>query len=113
MYSGVVLSYGATSERELGLQKEHTLRKVLSSRHMANWYNGSLDSDLDYEKDLDLEHVRDVTIIGNGNVSMDISRVLLKDPSLMAPHDIPLTVLNHLKKSAITNIQVIARRGAV
>lgn len=56
---------------------------------MANWYNGSLDSDLEYERDLCLDNVKNIAIIGNGNVAMDISRVLLKDPSVMAPYDCP------------------------
>ena len=47
---------------------------------MANWYNGSLDDNLDLENDLNLQNVRDIAIIGNGNVAMDISRVFLKDP---------------------------------
>jgi hypothetical protein len=36
-----------------------------------------------------LEQVKDVAIIGNGNVAMDISRVLLKEPSILAPFDAP------------------------
>jgi len=71
---------------------------------MANWYNGSLDDDLDYERQLDLEHVRDVAIIGNGNVAMDISRVILKEPSLLAPFDAPSRVIEQLKKSNLRSI---------
>jgi adrenodoxin-NADP+ reductase len=93
LYSGIILAYGATSERDLGLDKEHQLKKVVSSRHMANWYNGSLDDDLDYKQQLGLEHVKDVAIIGNGNVAMDISRVILKEPSLLAPFDAPSHVI--------------------
>lgn len=32
MYSGIVLAYGATGEKELGLPNEHTLKRVVSSR---------------------------------------------------------------------------------
>lgn len=49
LYSGVVLAYGATSERELGLPREHEIKGVLSSRQVVNWYNGSLDRDSDIE----------------------------------------------------------------
>ena len=69
-----------------------------------NWYNGSLDKDIDYSKDLGLENVRDVAIIGNGNVAMDISRILLKNPLTIAPFDIPSSVMDHLKKSSVKNI---------
>lgn len=57
LYSGIVLAYGATSERDLGLPNEKTLKGIVSSRQMANWYNGSLDKDVDYERDLNLEQV--------------------------------------------------------
>lgn len=80
---------------------------------MANWYNGSLDNDLDLDKDLDLPHVRDIAIIGNGNVAMDISRVFLKDPSLLHPYDSPSSVVDHLKKSSVKNINIVGRRGVV
>lgn len=101
MYSGVILAYGATGERELGLPKEHSLKGVLSSRQIVNWYNGSLDRENEIEKIMNLEQVKQVAIIGNGNVSMDISRVLLKDPSLMAPYDIPSSVVDTLRKSKV------------
>ena len=115
LYSGIVFAYGATSERELGIEKEYKLKGVLSSRQMANWYNGSLDKTEDFsiDQDLGLEHVRDVAIIGNGNVSMDITRVLLKEPSMMAPFDIPTNVLKQLERSQVRSVQVIGRRGAV
>ena len=80
---------------------------------MASWYNGSLDKDINYTQDLNLESVSDVAIVGNGNVAMDISRVLLKDPELMAPHDIPTPVLEHLRKSQIRSISIVGRRGLV
>jgi hypothetical protein len=40
-----------------------------------------------------------VAIIGNGNVAMDIARVLSKDSRLLAPYDAPSTVIEHLKNS--------------
>jgi adrenodoxin-NADP+ reductase len=104
MYSGIVLAYGATGERGLGLPKENELKKVLSSRQMANWYNGSLDDNLDYKEQLDLENVKDVAIIGNGNVAMDISRVILKEPSILAPFDAPSSVIEKLKSSQLRSI---------
>lgn len=79
MYSGVVLAYGAVGERKLGLPNEDQVKGVISSRKIVNWYNGSLDKDIT-EEDLDLEHVNTVAIIGNGNVAIDIARILTKEP---------------------------------
>lgn len=77
---------------------------MFSSRQLVNWYNGSLDSNESFNKEIGLESVKDVVIIGNGNVAMDISRVLLKNPDLMAPFDMPTSVVETLKKSQIKNI---------
>jgi hypothetical protein len=44
---------------------------------------------------------------------MDISRILLKDPDVMAPYDTPSQVVDHLRKSRVSSIQMIGRRGAV
>lgn len=60
-----------------------------------------------------LEQVKNVVIVGNGNVAMDISRVLMKDPEKMAPHDIPTPVLEHLRNTRINSIALVGRRGAV
>jgi hypothetical protein len=54
-----------------------------------------------------------VAIVGNGNVAMDISRMLLKDTTVLAPYDSPSHVIEHLKKSKIRSIQMIGRRGVV
>ena len=54
-----------------------------------------------------------MAIIGNGNVAMDISRVLLKEPELLAPFDAPSHVVESLRKSAVRSIQMIGRRGVV
>ena len=113
LYSGIVLAYGATSERDLGFPNEHTLKGVLSSRQLVNWYNGSLDNDISFENDIMLDKVRQVAIIGNGNVTMDISRVMLKDPALMAPYDMPTPVVDLLKRGQVRSISIIGRRGAV
>jgi NADPH-dependent glutamate synthase beta subunit-like oxidoreductase len=48
----------------------------------VNWYNGSLDLDLTHD-DLNLPKTKDVIIIGNGNVAIDITRIFLKDPNEM------------------------------
>lgn len=80
LYSGVVFAYGTTSDKKLGLPNEFAYLGVHSSRRIANWYNGSLDNDIDYQRDLNLENVRDLAIIGNGNVAMDIARIFLKSP---------------------------------
>jgi len=60
-----------------------------------------------------LERIKDLAIVGNGNIAMDISRMLLKKPDQFSDSDIPKSVLDRLRKSQIERIHVIGRRGLV
>lgn len=88
-----------------------TLDGVLPSRRVVNWYNGSLDNDLDIKREFNLEEAKDLLVVGNGNIFCDIARVLLKDPSELASTDMPQSVVEILRKSNLQNIQSVARRG--
>lgn len=106
-YSGIVLAYGAVHERSLNLPHEKTLKNIFSSREIVNWYNGSLDSPSDFEENhLNLgDQVKDMAIIGNGNVAVDICRVFLKDPSKdFQKTDMPSSVIQALKRSSLRSI---------
>ena len=48
-YSAVILAHGALKDRSLGLEHEDTTRGIVPARRVVNWYNGSLDNDLDIE----------------------------------------------------------------
>ncbi|KAF8344408.1 hypothetical protein F5887DRAFT_1062083 [Amanita rubescens] len=52
-----------------------------------------------------------VSIIGAGNVSLDIARMLLTSPSLLSKHDVPEHVLKALRRSAVKHVSILARRG--
>lgn len=80
----------------MGLPNEDKIKRILSSRRMVDWYNGSLDSDIDYEQDLNLKNCEDVAIIGNGNVAIDIARILSKDVNELKLYDMPLPALDQL-----------------
>ena len=91
-YSAVVLAYGASKDRMLGLNNE-LADGVFPSRRIVNWYNGSLDNDI---VDLKLESKRDAVVIGNGNIFCDIARILLKDPEDLKQTDIPKYAIEQL-----------------
>ncbi|KAG6336034.1 hypothetical protein ID866_3050 [Astraeus odoratus] len=58
-----------------------------------------------------LSKVIHLTLIGNGNVSLDIARILLTSPSVLRKYDLPEHVLDVLSQSAIKHISIVARRG--
>jgi hypothetical protein len=73
------------------LQKEELL---LPARRVFEWYNGALNSNLDTETEFNLAQIKDIMIIGNGNIFSDISRVLLQDPRNFMPTDMHDSVID-------------------
>lgn len=72
------------------------------------WYNNHPQ----YEKfSIDLSRIKNVVIIGNGNVAIDIARIFLKPPSVLEQTEISKNSLNSLKQSKIANVMLVARRG--
>ncbi|TDL13422.1 FAD/NAD-P-binding domain-containing protein [Rickenella mellea] len=58
-----------------------------------------------------LEKLTHVTLIGHGNVSLDIARILLTEPSHLAQYDVPTHVLDKLVQSNIKHVSIVGRRG--
>lgn len=112
-YHSIVLSYGCTSsDNKLDIPGS-TLPGVISARQFVNWYNSHPDS-LSNSAHIPppLDQIEDVTIIGNGNVAIDVARVLLADPQLhWAPTDISLKAVELLSKSTVKRVNIVARRG--
>jgi len=85
----------------LGLEHEKTATGILHSRRVVNWYNGSLDDNLNMQTEFNLKKARDVTIIGNGNIMCDIVRILHKDPTEFEKTDMSKVVIDALKESNV------------
>ncbi|KZP25842.1 FAD/NAD(P)-binding domain-containing protein [Athelia psychrophila] len=58
-----------------------------------------------------LDRLSHVTLIGNGNVSLDITRMLLAAPANLAKYDIPEAVMAVLARSTVKHVSIVARRG--
>ena len=66
-----------------------------------------------YSKPLDLSQIERVHIIGNGNVAMDVARILASPLDRLVKTDIDTDALSALSKSKIKEIDIIGRRGPV
>jgi len=78
-----------------------------TATELVAWINGHPDfTDLP----VDLSHVR-VVIIGNGNVALDVARVLTSDPADLARTDISDRALETFRGSAVREVVIAARRG--
>ena len=81
-YDAVVYAVGAQTDRQLGIPGEDLPGSWAATAFVA-WYNGHPDfQDLEF----DLSHERAV-VIGNGNVALDVARMLALTPEELAPTD--------------------------
>jgi ferredoxin--NADP+ reductase len=105
-HQAVIYAVGARNGSTLAIRSED-LAGVHSAADFVGWYNGQPDQ---RPHDIDVPGDRAV-VIGNGNVALDIGRVLLKDPSSLASTDIAEHALNALSSSGIREVIIVARRG--
>ena len=108
MYDVVVIAIGSELDNKLEINGAN-LKGVYGSAEFVGWYNGHPDY-VNLEPNLNTE---DVVVIGNGNVAIDVVRVLSKTSEEMSNSDIPEYALNSIKKSPIKNLYMVGRRGPV
>jgi ferredoxin--NADP+ reductase len=106
LYDAVVLATGATRDRRLGIPGED-MHGVLGSGAFTGWYNGHPDCQAP-----PVEDVRSAVIIGNGNVAIDVARVLAKAPAEFAGSDLLPEVTTWLEGRPIETIHIVGRRTA-
>lgn len=106
-YDAILFAYGASKDRELGIPGEH-FQGVYSAREFVAWYNG-----LPGHENLNpkLDQGNTAVIIGQGNVALDVARVLLTDVDKLRHTDMPEYALETLSQSKIHDLHVVGRRG--
>ncbi|WP_329410448.1 FAD-dependent oxidoreductase [Nocardia vinacea] len=105
-HHAVIYAVGASSDRRLGVPGED-LPGSHSATEFVAWYNGHPDY---ADRKFDLSGER-VVIVGNGNVALDVARVLTVDPDELAKTDIADHALDALRGSNIREVVVLGRRG--
>ena len=106
-YDALLFAYGASKDRLLGVPGESTLKGLYSAREFVGWYNGQPE----YSKlspNLDAEHA---VVIGNGNVALDVARILLSTVDSLRKTDITDSALDALAKSRVKRVTIAGRRG--
>ncbi|WP_191252113.1 FAD-dependent oxidoreductase [Kordiimonas sediminis] len=106
LYDAVVLATGAPKDRPLGIDGED-LKGVIGSAAFVGWYN-SHPGFTDLNPDL---NVPSVAVIGNGNVAVDVARVLAKTAEEMETSDLADHAAEKIHSSPIKDIYLLGRRG--
>ncbi len=105
-YHQVVFATGAQQERALDVPGE-SLTGSHSAAAFVAWYNGHPDY---AQCRFDLG-VRDVAVVGAGNVALDVARLLCRTPAELEQTDIAAHALEALRQSRVRNVYLLARRG--
>jgi len=107
-YDAIIFACGAETDKKLGISGEDLPGSHTATEFVA-WYNGHPDH---RHKKFDLSSEIAV-IIGQGNVSMDVGRILCKTVDELKETDIAQHALETLSESKIKTVYLIGRRGPV
>ncbi len=108
LYDAVIYAYGAQADRRMGIPGEDLPGSWAATEFVA-WYNGHPDfQDIPF----DLSSNRAV-VIGNGNVAVDVARMLALTEEEIAPTDTTDAAIAAILGSGIEEIVILGRRGPV
>ena len=105
-YDAVIYAVGAQSDRSLGIPGEE-LPGSIPAVDFVGWYNAHPHFE---EMTPDLSTGRAI-VVGNGNVALDVARILVSDPDLLSATDIATHALDVLHSRGVEEVVIIGRRG--
>ncbi len=105
-YDAVIYAVGAQSDRALNIPGED-LPGSIAAVDFVGWYNAHPSF---AEMTPDLSGARAV-VIGNGNVALDVARILITDPDALAATDIADHALDSLRPRGVEEVVILGRRG--
>jgi ferredoxin--NADP+ reductase len=106
-YHAIVYATGSPSDRPLGIPGEE-LPGSHAATEFVGWYNGHPDhTDLEF----DLLSAERAVVIGNGNVALDVARMLVLAPEELEPTDTADHALEVLAASRVCEVVIVGRRG--
>ena len=104
-YNAVIFATGAVRDAALSIPGID-LEGSYGAADFVSWYDGHPDVPREWPLT-----AQSVAVIGNGNVALDVARVLAKHPEDLLPTEIPDNVYEGLKASPVTDVHVFGRRG--
>jgi ferredoxin--NADP+ reductase len=107
-YDQIVYAVGAQSDRKMGIPGEELVGSAPATSFVG-WYNGHPDY---CDAQFNLDHER-VVVIGNGNVAMDVTRILMAPIEELATTDMADHAIEALRQSQVRQVVMLGRRGPV
>jgi len=104
-YNAVIFATGAIRDADLDIPGIDAVGSF-GAADFVSWFDGHPDVPRDWTLDAE-----SVAVIGNGNVALDVSRILAKHAIDLLPTEIPDNVYEGLKASKVTDVHVFGRRG--
>lgn len=104
-YNAVIFATGAVRDASLDIPGID-LEGSYGAADFVSWYDGHPDVPREWPLT-----AQSVAVVGNGNVALDVARVLAKHPEDLLPTEIPDNVLAGLEASPVTDVHVFGRRG--
>jgi ferredoxin--NADP+ reductase len=104
-YNAVIFATGAVHDASLDLPGID-LDGSYGAADFVSWFDGHPDVPRTWPLD-----AKSVAVIGNGNVALDVSRMLAKHAEDLLPTEVPPNVYEILKASPVTDVHVFGRRG--
>ncbi|KRA26024.1 pyridine nucleotide-disulfide oxidoreductase [Microbacterium sp. Root61] len=104
-YDAVILSTGAIRDAALEIPGID-LPGSYGAADFVSWFDGHPDVPREWPLD-----AAEVAVIGNGNVALDVARILAKHAVDLRSTEVPDNVLAGLEASAVTDVHVFGRRG--
>jgi ferredoxin--NADP+ reductase len=105
-YDAVIYAVGAQSDRSLGIPGEE-LPGSVAAVDFVGWYNAHPHFE---EMAPDISSGRAV-VVGNGNVALDVARILVTDPDVLGTTDIADHALQSLHDRGVEEVLIVGRRG--
>ncbi|GAA3996091.1 FAD-dependent oxidoreductase [Streptomyces marokkonensis] len=105
-HDAVIYAVGAATDRQLGIPGEKRTGSLSATTFVA-WYNAHPEVAPD-AVDLSTERV---VVVGNGNVALDVARILVSEPEALADTGIASHALAELRRSKVREVVLLGRRG--
>ncbi|WP_205697219.1 FAD-dependent oxidoreductase [Conexibacter sp. SYSU D00693] len=106
-YHAVLYAVGTSTDRRMGIPGED-LKGSHPATEFVSWYNGHPDfAELEFE----LQTAKRVAVIGNGNVAMDVARMIALAPDELAVTDTADHAIDVLNAAGVEEVVILGRRG--